>query len=185
MRFEFALFAILAWCCAPAYAGMTAAPASLEQMKTDAGLRFEGRASGPSAVLAEPPAMGELQDMAERAGRIDGLHSEPIIKPRWLPKFVRDVPAWRTVEGPTQDKEGFFQRLWRAPASLFIGPIGGMIDNARQWSAVAWSGGDKAGAVIGAVGGGLFGLIAGAVIGIAGAVLNAALAVKNLATGRL
>ena len=128
--------------------------------------------------------MGELEDLAERAKRIEGIHSEPVIEPKWIPGLVRDIPSFRLVEGPTADKENFRQRAWRVPASPFIAPIGGMIDSAKQWSKVVWDGGDTVGAIGAGILGGLFGFLTGLVVGIVGAFVNAGMAVRDLVKGK-
>lgn len=160
--------------------------ASLErlQLSADAGPQASGR-----MLDGAPPAKADLTvqepDLAERARRIEDLHSEAVIKPRWLPKFIRDVPSYQLVEGPSADKEGFFQRAWRVVASPFIAPVGGMVDGGKQASTVAGDGGDTFGRVAGAVLGGLAGFIVGIPVGIAGAAVNAAMAIKNLFTGKI
>lgn len=136
------------------------------------------------AVQASPASRGEQAELSERSRRIEGLHSEAVINPRWLPKFIRDVPSYRIVEGPTADKEGFFQRAWRVVASPFIAPLGGLFDGGKQASTVAGDGGDAFGRAAGAVLGGLAGFLVGIPVGIAGAAVNAAMALKNLFTGK-
>lgn len=158
-----------------------ATPLSPEAAWTEAAAGWGGLTAGGSRGA---PPMQQLQELSERAKRIDAIHSEPIIRPRWIPRYVRDIPSFRLIEGPTADKEGFLARLWRVPASPVVAPLGGMWDSARQWSRVAWDGGDTAGRLAFGVLGGLFGLIVGAVVGAAGVVVNAAMAVKNLFSGK-
>lgn len=163
----------------------TATAATIEAAKSHASAGFENLSVGrPPVAGGEPKAMGELQDLADRAKRIEGIHSEPIIEPRWIPGFVRDIPSYRLVEGPTADKESFHQRLWRVPASPIVAPIGGMINTAKQWSTVAWDGGDTLGAVGAGILGGLFGFLAGLVVGVVGAFVNAGMAIVDLIKGK-
>lgn len=124
-------------------------------------------------------------DLEKRRRAIEEIHSEPIIEPRWLPRYVADVPAYRVVEGPRADQEGFLQRAWRVPLSPALGTLGGMWDLGAQWSKVVGNGGDSFGTVGGAVAGGLFGLFAGALVGLAGTVVNAVMAVVDLGKGKL
>ena len=166
-------------------AGVSASAATIEQVKTQAAGGYENLTFAPPQ--ADGPKSGakeELEDLAERAKRIEGIHSEPAIEPKWIPGFVRDIPSFRLVEGPTADKENFRQRLWRVPAAPFVAPIGGAIDSAKQWSKVAWDGGDTVGAIGAGILGGLFGFLTGLVVGVVGAVVNAVMAVRDLVKGK-
>lgn len=158
---------------------------TIEHVRTQAAGGYENlTVAPPQSSSPKSQAMGELEDLGERAKRIEGIHSEPVIEPKWIPGFVRDIPSFRLVEGPTADKENFRQRAWRVPASPFIAPIGGMIDSAKQWSKVAWDGGDTVGAIGAGILGGLFGFLSGLVVGVVGAFVNAGLAVRDLVKGK-
>lgn len=159
--------------------------ASMEKIRSQAAGGYENlTVAPPQSAPPKSEAMGELEDLAERSKRIEGIHSELVIEPKWIPGFVRDIPSFRLVEGPTADKENFRQRAWRVPASPFIAPIGGMIDSAKQWSKVAWDGGDTVGAIGAGILGGLFGFLTGLVVGVVGAFVNAGMAVRDLVKGK-